>query len=51
MTDIALLGLGEVGTVLAQDLRNVRVRAWDVAFADPASPASGNAAGTWRRLL
>jgi 3-hydroxyisobutyrate dehydrogenase-like beta-hydroxyacid dehydrogenase len=43
MTDIALLGLGEVGTVLAQDLRNVRVRAWDVAFADPESAASRNA--------
>jgi 3-hydroxyisobutyrate dehydrogenase-like beta-hydroxyacid dehydrogenase len=43
MTDVALLGLGEVGTVLAQDIGGVRVRAWDVAFGDPASPASRNA--------
>jgi 3-hydroxyisobutyrate dehydrogenase-like beta-hydroxyacid dehydrogenase len=42
MTTIALLGLGEVGTVLAQDL-DATISAWDTAFADPDSPASHNA--------
>ncbi|HEX3788062.1 MAG TPA: DUF1932 domain-containing protein [Pseudonocardiaceae bacterium] len=47
MTTVALLGLGEVGTVLAEDLGGlpeIRLAAWDVAFADPASVATGNAA-------
>lgn len=39
---IALLGLGEVGTVLATDL-DASISAWDVAFADPDSRASRNA--------
>lgn len=43
MTDVLLLGLGEVGSVLAQDL-DARLRAWDTAFADPDSRASRNAA-------
>ncbi|WP_326835542.1 DUF1932 domain-containing protein [Amycolatopsis rhabdoformis] len=43
MTTIALLGLGEVGAVLAQDLTGVELTAWDVALADPASPAARNA--------
>lgn len=40
---VALIGLGEVGTVLAQDI-DATVTAWDTAFADPASRASHNAA-------
>jgi 3-hydroxyisobutyrate dehydrogenase-like beta-hydroxyacid dehydrogenase len=46
MTNIALIGLGEVGRVLADDLRTragTTVACWDVAFADPASRASRNA--------
>lgn len=45
MTTVALLGLGEVGTVLAQDMAGpgVRLSAWDVAFADPGSAASRHA--------
>lgn len=46
MTEVALLGLGEVGTVLAEDLGgvpDVHLLVWDVAFADPASAASRNA--------
>lgn len=39
---IALIGLGEVGTVLAQDI-DARIVVWDVAFADQDSPASRNA--------
>lgn len=39
---VALIGLGEVGTVLAQDI-DVTVTAWDTGFADPASRASRNA--------
>ncbi len=37
---IALIGLGEVGTILADDLaqRGFALSAWDVRFADPASP-------------
>lgn len=44
---VALIGLGEVGRVFAEDLRTAGVRdvaAWDTAFADPASRASRNAA-------
>jgi len=40
MTTVALLGLGEVGTVLARDLGalpGVSLAAWDVAFRDSAS--------------
>jgi 3-hydroxyisobutyrate dehydrogenase-like beta-hydroxyacid dehydrogenase len=47
MTAIALLGLGEVGTVLAEDIGGrpgVSLSTWDVAFADPDSIASANAA-------
>jgi 3-hydroxyisobutyrate dehydrogenase-like beta-hydroxyacid dehydrogenase len=41
---VALLGLGEVGTVLAKDIGpHAAITAWDVAFADPDSPASANA--------
>lgn len=43
---VALLGLGEVGRVFAEDLRTLGVtalRAWDTAFADPTSRASRNA--------
>ncbi|MEV8608148.1 DUF1932 domain-containing protein [Amycolatopsis sp. NPDC051373] len=43
MTTIALLGLGEVGSVLAEDLTGVELAAWDVALADPASAAARNA--------
>lgn len=42
MTTVALVGLGEVGRVFAEDL-DARISAWDVAFDDPASRASGNA--------
>ncbi|MDN4477543.1 DUF1932 domain-containing protein [Demequina sp. SYSU T00039] len=44
---VALIGLGEVGRVFAEDLRALgvtRIRAWDTAFADPGSRASVNAA-------
>ena len=47
MTRVALIGLGEVGTVFAQDLaaRGVTdLAAWDTAFADPGSAASRAAA-------
>lgn len=39
---IALIGLGEVGTILADDLsqRGFSLSAWDVRFADPNSPPS-----------
>lgn len=43
----ALIGLGEVGRVFAEDLRAggvADIRAWDTAFADPTSRASRNAA-------
>ena len=43
---IALIGFGEVGQVLCDDLLaqgGVRVRAWDTAFADPASGPSAAA--------
>jgi 3-hydroxyisobutyrate dehydrogenase-like beta-hydroxyacid dehydrogenase len=46
MTTVALLGLGEVGTVLARDLGavpDVRLAAWDVAFRDSASAPSRSA--------
>lgn len=44
MRTVALLGLGEVGTVLAQDIGpHAALSAWDIAFADPDSPASRNA--------
>jgi 3-hydroxyisobutyrate dehydrogenase-like beta-hydroxyacid dehydrogenase len=45
-TGVTLLGLGEVGRVLAEDIGvvpGVRLRAWDVALRDPASAASRNA--------
>ena len=44
MTAVALIGLGEVGRVLAEDLPDAAVRAWDTGFADPRSPAARNAA-------
>jgi 3-hydroxyisobutyrate dehydrogenase-like beta-hydroxyacid dehydrogenase len=47
MTRVALIGLGEVGRTFVEDLRSAGIRdlsAWDTAFADPASPASRNAA-------
>lgn len=46
VTRVALIGLGEVGRVLAEELPGHDVdslTAWDVAFADPSSRASGNA--------
>ena len=49
MTRVALVGLGEVGRTFAEDLRAAGIvaagtlTAWDVAFTDPASPASLNA--------
>jgi len=42
-TKIALIGLGEVGRTLAEDLiarGGVELSAWDVKFADPQSPPS-----------
>ncbi len=41
---IALIGLGEVGQTLAQDLRSdwVRIKTWDRLFVDPHSMASIN---------
>ncbi len=47
MTRVALIGLGEVGRVFAEDLRTAGIRdisAWDTAFGDDASRASRNAA-------
>jgi 3-hydroxyisobutyrate dehydrogenase-like beta-hydroxyacid dehydrogenase len=35
---ICLLGLGEVGRTLAEDLRSHQLSAWDLRFADAASP-------------
>jgi 3-hydroxyisobutyrate dehydrogenase-like beta-hydroxyacid dehydrogenase len=46
MTRVALLGLGEVGRVFAEDLRAAGIRdvsTWDIAFADADSRASRNA--------
>ncbi|MFI5606405.1 DUF1932 domain-containing protein [Amycolatopsis sp. NPDC051903] len=43
MTAVALLGLGEVGSVLAEDLTGVALTAWDVALADESSAAARNA--------
>ncbi|PWJ26833.1 3-hydroxyisobutyrate dehydrogenase/hypothetical protein [Branchiibius hedensis] len=47
MRAVALIGLGEVGRVFAEELRNEGVgelQVWDTAFVDPASRASRNAA-------
>lgn len=47
MTRIALVGLGEVGRILAEDLLTrgeAALSAWDPKFADPASPPSRTAA-------
>lgn len=47
MSRVALIGLGEVGRVFAEDLRAAgvgEVTAWDIAFVRPDSPASRNAA-------
>lgn len=43
---IALIGLGEVGRVLAEELSTHDLVAWDIRFSDPASPASINARAT-----
>jgi 3-hydroxyisobutyrate dehydrogenase-like beta-hydroxyacid dehydrogenase len=43
MRAATLLGLGEVGRVVAEDLDLELIRAWDTAFGDPASRASRNA--------
>lgn len=41
---IALIGLGEVGRVLAEELvTSATLSVWDVGFADPLSRATGNA--------
>ncbi len=48
MTRVTLIGLGEVGTVFAEDLAargHADLVAWDTAFADPGSVASRAAAG------
>jgi len=48
MTRVTLIGLGEVGTVFAEDLAaqgHTDLVAWDTAFADPGSPAARAAAG------
>ncbi len=47
MTRVTLVGLGEVGTVFAEDLAargHTDLVAWDTAFADPGSPAARAAA-------
>jgi 3-hydroxyisobutyrate dehydrogenase-like beta-hydroxyacid dehydrogenase len=47
MTRVTLIGLGEVGTVFAEDLAaggHTDLVAWDIAFADPGSPAARAAA-------
>ncbi|HUY50338.1 MAG TPA: DUF1932 domain-containing protein [Streptosporangiaceae bacterium] len=47
MSRVTLIGLGEVGTVFAEDLAargHADLVAWDIAFADPGSPASRAAA-------
>ena len=44
MTAVALIGLGEVGRVLGEDLTAKPVSAWDTAFVDPHSRASRHAA-------
>jgi 3-hydroxyisobutyrate dehydrogenase-like beta-hydroxyacid dehydrogenase len=46
MTDIALIGLGEVGRILAEDLLagGATVSAWDLKLADPESAPSKTAA-------
>jgi 3-hydroxyisobutyrate dehydrogenase-like beta-hydroxyacid dehydrogenase len=47
MTGVTLLGLGEVGRVLAEGMGpidGVRLTSWDTAYADPASRASRHAA-------
>ncbi len=45
---VTLLGLGEVGAVLAQDLKNpaLSINSFDIAFANPSSKAS-----TWAQKL
>lgn len=43
MTRVALIGLGEVGRIFAEDLRAVGIRdltKWDTAFGDPGSDAT-----------
>src|SRR5262249_33951139 len=47
MTRVTLIGLGEVGTVFAEDLAaggHTDLVAWDIAFADRGSPAARAAA-------
>jgi len=47
MTRVTLIGLGEVGMVFAEDLAaggHTDLVAWDIAFADPGSPAARAAA-------
>jgi 3-hydroxyisobutyrate dehydrogenase-like beta-hydroxyacid dehydrogenase len=41
---VALIGLGEVGTVFAEELRGQVIRFWDIAFADPDGLAARRAA-------
>ena len=46
MSRVALVGLGEVGRIFAEDLRSgtgSEVTAWDTAFQDAASTARRNA--------
>ena len=42
---ICLLGFGEVGQTLAEDLPSYHLTAWDLLFSDPASPPSRALAG------
>lgn len=44
MSRVALVGLGEVGRILAEDLRGFELSTWDIAFDRPDSTASRNAA-------
>jgi 3-hydroxyisobutyrate dehydrogenase-like beta-hydroxyacid dehydrogenase len=54
MTSIALIGFGEVGATLADDLasRAARIAAWDIKFSDAGSgPSQAVAARTVRKAL
>lgn len=43
MTRVAIVGLGEVGRIFAEDLPGHRLSTWDIAFAVPGSRAARNA--------
>jgi 3-hydroxyisobutyrate dehydrogenase-like beta-hydroxyacid dehydrogenase len=44
VSSVALVGLGEVGRTLAEDLRGFELSTWDIAFDRPDGTASRNAA-------